>query len=275
MFPLPMEDSQKEMNYRTNHRVANTINIVVLGDLHFPFHSRQCIALVLYFLNWLKPEVLILNGDIVDFYALSRFDRDPNRITKLQEELDETLYFLKRVRRCLPSSEIIYMEGNHENRLRRWISSHPEVCSLRVLSLPSLLEFGKQDIQFVEYENYLHRYGLLFHHGDLARKHSGYTAKAMVEKWKTSGISNHTHRLGSYFVSGFGQQAKWIENGCLCSLNPHYYHGTPDWQQGFSVINWDEKQGRSFVESIEIHLPFGFYYRDNLFRLNSFEYRSN
>jgi len=60
------------------------------------------------------------------------------------------------------------------------------------------------------------------------------SAKGQWEKFNCSGISGHTHRVGSYKrTTGRGTDT-WIEQGCLCELKPGYIIGPPDWQQGFA-----------------------------------------
>ena len=73
-------------------------------------------------------------------------------------------------------------------------------------------------------------------HGDIARKHSAYTAKGNVENKGMSVFNNHTHRMGSYYKSDELGDRVGVECGCMCKLNPEYIDGTPNWQQGFAVI---------------------------------------
>jgi len=46
-----------------------------------------------------EPDTIFINGDLVDFYAISRFNKDPERELKLQEELDEAVNVLRQIKK--------------------------------------------------------------------------------------------------------------------------------------------------------------------------------
>src|SRR5271165_7217151 len=93
---------------------------LVWNDIHFPYHDPTAIELAIEFAVWFKPHIIWLNGDIIDFYAISRFDKDPNRQLAMQDDIDMTIAFLGRLRGLFPDAEIIYREGNHEARLQKF-----------------------------------------------------------------------------------------------------------------------------------------------------------
>lgn len=211
-----------------------------IGDIHVPYHDERALGLALDFISWWKPHRLYLIGDIIDFYQLSRYDKDPERLLGLQGEFDDTIQVLYRFRKAVGDKcRIIYKEGNHEFRLVKYLWAHPEIAGLKVMQLGSLLSFADLGIQ--EHYGYKDMLWLLpgkflVEHGDMARKWSGYTARGMLEKRGVSGISGHTHRMGSNFLTNYGNGVHvWYENGCLCRLDPGFIHGLPNWQQGFSV----------------------------------------
>jgi predicted phosphodiesterase len=225
--------------------------VVFLGDVHAPYHDPVAMGLVFDFLRWFKPDFVYLIGDWIDFYQLSRFDKDPQRILGLQDEIDQCRELMAKTREACPNAWLYFREGNHEHRLTRYLCAHPEIASLRSLQLPVLLDFQQLEIDYCPYNGDLDHYGFLVEHGDVARKHSGYTAKAMLDKRGISGITGHTHRLGAHYVTDAAGDKVWYENGCLCHTNPEYILGRPNWQQGFSVLhNWDD---RFQVEQICMH----------------------
>ena len=71
----------------TIHIDGNIIGAVV-NDVHVPYHDKVAISLACKVLAWWKPEVLIYNGDLLDFYDLSRYDKNPGRQYRLQDEID-------------------------------------------------------------------------------------------------------------------------------------------------------------------------------------------
>lgn len=203
---------------------------VVLSDIHFPYQDDKAIKAVYKFLEQLPVDTIILNGDILDFYDVSSFDKDPSRINSLQKEIDMAEKFFSKLRKLSPNSRIIFVKGNHENRLERYLKKHPELYSLDALKLPNLLGLDKFNI---EYKDKGFKLGSLkIIHGTIVRKYAGYTARAEMEKNDCSGVSGHTHRLCCYYYHTPERYLAWYESGCLCDLNPEYVE-CPSWTQGF------------------------------------------
>lgn len=203
---------------------------VVLSDIHFPYHDSKALKAVYKFLEQTPVDTIILNGDILDFYDVSSFDKDPARINSLQKELDLANKFFYKLRSLSSSSRIIFVKGNHEDRLERYLKKHPELYSLEALKLPNLLNL---DNYCIEYKDKGFKLGSLkIIHGTIVRKFSGYTARAEMEKNDCSGISGHTHRLAVYYKRTPSRDLMWAESGCLCDLNPEYVD-CPSWTQGF------------------------------------------
>ena len=203
---------------------------VVLSDIHFPYHDDKALKAVYNFLSNTQVDTIILNGDILDFYDVSSFDKDPDRINSLQKEIDMTQKFFKKLRSLAPKSMIIFVKGNHEDRIERYLKKHPELYSLNALKLPNLLNL---DNYVIEYSPKGFKFGSLkIIHGDMVRKFSGYTARGELEKHDSSGISSHTHRGGVYYYRTPERYLAWFESFCLCDLNPEYID-EPNWQQGF------------------------------------------
>lgn len=203
---------------------------IALGDIHFPYHNPNALDYTLSFISKFKPKYIILLGDIVDCYSLSRFDKDPSRILSLQKEFDYANSFIKELRSIAPYSKIIYIEGNHERRLQKYLNSHPEIASIRSLTVPTLL--GLDSLQ-VPYLSEFELGGIIFTHGEVVRKYSGQSARGEMEINDSNGVSGHTHRLALIHKSTRTRDLQWAEAGCLCTLTPDYIDHIPDWQNGF------------------------------------------
>lgn len=231
-----------------------TEKVVFLGDVHFPYQDKVALDLVDEFLAWFKPDFIYLIGDIVDCYQLSSFDKDPRRILGFQDELDQATEWLGRLSRAHPKSKKTLRLGNHERRLDKLLCRVPEISSLDSLSWKKLLKLDELGIELSPYNGRLHHRGFLVEHGDTVSSKSSATAAKMLERRGTSGISGHVHRLGvSYRTNARGTHA-WYENGCLCSLQPDYIIGDPDWQQGFTVGHFLKHQDskRFVIEQVTI-----------------------
>jgi len=209
---------------------------VVLSDQHIPFQDPVLEDLTIDFLREHKPTTIHLLGDVLDFYSLSTFDKNPARLTTLQDELDGSTRYFKRLRNVCPNSRIVYSEGNHENRLRRYLWSQARALShLRTLAFEELLGLRKYDIKWVDSHSPYKVGSLLFIHGELVRRASGASAKGHMDKFGCNVIHGHTHRLGAHYHRTYSDMMGAWENGCLCTLDPEYTV-KPDWQNGWSVV---------------------------------------
>lgn len=247
-----MTATAKAKSPRVRRNPAKTQRVVFLGDIHVPHHDHKAVALAVDFIRWFEPSHIYLIGDIVDFYALSRFDRDPTRMLSLQDELDQCIAVLQSIRKAAPKAEIAYRDGNHEHRLLRMLWQKPELSPLKALQLAELLQFSAVGIKHFPYNSKLSHKGFLVEHGDIVRKGSAYTAAGMLDRRQVSGITGHTHRLGTHFRTDASGDKVWLENGCLCDRNPEYIIGEPNWQHGFTVGRWIEASQRFFVEQVPI-----------------------
>ena len=86
---------------------------IVISDLHYPYEDTKAIKAMLQFIKLHKVQTVILNGDILDMYDVSSFDKSPERINSLQKELNKAKALFKELRRILPETEIVFVKGNH------------------------------------------------------------------------------------------------------------------------------------------------------------------
>ena len=71
---------------------------VIANDFHGQFRDKKTCGMLFNFIKREKPDRIILNGDIVDFYSISRFDKDPSRKEDLQDELNDGYNLLWEIR---------------------------------------------------------------------------------------------------------------------------------------------------------------------------------
>jgi hypothetical protein len=215
---------------------------VVGSDLHVPFHDPRAVGCFLGYIRDTKPNRLVLNGDIADFYALSKFSKNPKRELELQDELDATNDVLDALDSVMPEgSAKDFVLGNHCARLVRYLADNSRALhGLRALTLDELLhltERGYNVVPMVGRDASLHVGRVEVGHFNIARKDSGASARALLLDRGCSVIQAHTHKLSAIYKRkrGTGEQIAAWEMGCLCDLNPEYVT-SPDWQQGFATI---------------------------------------
>jgi len=231
----------------------------VIGDLHVPMMDYSAFEVTKAYLKSYKPDQLVINGDLVDFYSLSVFDKNPDRKFSVQDELDEAKAVLKDLRQTVGKNcDIYFLEGNHENRLQRYLWRNPELEGLRDLQLPKLLGLSEQNVKFIgvsgDYwkkdSGHLKIGDALIMHGDnrlngaSTSRYSGYSAKNTMMGIQQSVMINHVHRLALVHHSTPYGQLVGVECGSLCEPT-----GTANWQQGF--VTFETINGKN--ENYRLH----------------------
>ncbi len=209
---------------------------VFASDVHVPFQDETALRVAKQIIAEVQPDLFVLGGDWLDATQISRFDPDPRRKLTLQNDLDACKLLIREFRALLPNSRFVYKVGNHEDRIRKWASRNPEMGILDCIKLEALLDLEAVECEVVESTSRFSWNGWSITHGDIARKRAGATSQALIDKFGTSGVSGHCHRLATVEKRDANRQYCWIESGCLCSLTPDY-NEVADWAQGFTILN--------------------------------------
>ena len=227
------EKRRDDIKANTNHS-----QIFVLSDIHIPFQDDDTLANVFDCIIDSQPQYIVLLGDILDCYSISRFCKRPDRIRNLQHEIDVFYKLMRGLKKQIPNTEIHYVLGNHENRLEKLVLENPGLFGLKALEPQKL--FRLDELGIVYHKTKVKLNNFIYYHGDAVRKDASYSAKAeYIDHKMQDGVSGHTHRLGSYYTTYEQEPSGWFENGCLCKIEPDYLND-PDkanWQQGFTIVD--------------------------------------
>jgi predicted phosphodiesterase len=120
----------------------------LLYDPHHPYGSKHEYHLALDYLKRLKPKVnqIILGGDFADFYKISFWKDDPERMP-FKKEVEIVKQELKDLRSQFYRIPIIYLEGNHEQRLYRYVRDKaPELLYRN--NVTDVLDLKARNIQY-------------------------------------------------------------------------------------------------------------------------------
>lgn len=233
------------------------VRAVVGSDFHGPDCDPFALDVFMDTLKLQQPEFVILNGDVLDFWELSRFSHGPNRRLDLQGEIDWTVKnIFQRARKAAPKARIILVLGNHELRLIKFLVDNAQpLASLRCLSFGELLDLEKYGIELVfndammrdEVENqtlepkksYFRIAHHVFTHGESIGK---FPAADELRKWGgLSGTSGHVHRCQLMTAPTLTQPyANWL---CCPMMAKKGHHGydfvdIPEkWTTGFALVD--------------------------------------
>lgn len=221
--------------------------VVVASDFHVPYQDKKAVLSFISYCKGVQPDIIVINGDLVDMYMLSRFAKGEGR--NPMSEIEEARNILSELREACPSTKIHYVIGNHEQRLEKTIlTKAPELASL-IEDIFSI--FKLDDIGVIGCGSLTLNDNFVFKHGTLLGNKSGLSAIKEMENAYLSGATGHTHRLAKYIARKAGRKFVWLETGCLCSMEPEYMLN-PNWQQGFAMIQFENgKVKRAEVLEIE------------------------
>jgi hypothetical protein len=182
-------------------------------------------------------------GDTADCYAVSSHSKDPDRALRLEVEImvvnEEILDPLD----SIGARKKIFLGGNHEDRLRRYLADKaPEFDGL--VDIPSLLHLDTRGWQYVPYKQDT-RIGKLHITHDVGSA-GRYNVFKCLDTYQGNIVTGHTHRL-SYIVEGNakGEHMVSAQFGWLGDSSKIDYMASVNvrrnWSLGFGIGYLDER----------------------------------
>lgn len=238
-------------------RYGGKRRVLVLHDVHIPFHDPRALNAALgWGMKRLRADTVLLNGDTADFYALSHWERRPSR-RDFKAEVDDLKAFLEALRDRFPRATIIWKDGNHEERLFRYLEAKaPELWALPELSVPRLLEFERLRIDYVSEMRPIYLGDLPALHGHeyrFAISNPVNPARGLFLRAKGFAFCGHFHQKSEHQGTTLnGKVLRCWSAGCLCDLHPTY-RPLNEWSHGVMGVELDESgafdvQNRTIVE---------------------------
>lgn len=245
-------------------------------------HDEDAISLCLSMIRDLNPEVVVCVGDMLDAPEFGKYRTSPAFALTSQASIDRAATFAAELRACAPDAEIVWLAGNHEERitnaaldnlkaafgLKRGNDTH----GLPVLSVPFLCRFDDANVRYVPgypAGNYWINEKIKVIHGNRV-KSNGSTAHAYLANEKCSVIYGHIHRRewaersrddydGAKTVMAASPGCLAKTNGAVPStrggidLDGRPLNVVEDWQQGVGIVMFEPGDGNFFYEQVAIH----------------------
>ena len=198
----------------------------VLSDIHVPYHSEVALKAAVEHLKKQKIVGLLLNGDIADFYSISRYVKNPaNR--DFGDELAQVRQLLKWLRQEFPLVTMVYKQGNHEERYQHWLWQHAAELSLQPeMGLDVWLHCNLYDIRMVGDQLPVMLGKLPVLHGH--EKGKGMSApvnqaRGAFLRLHHTVLEGHGHRTSGHCEPDmWGDEVFCWSTGCLADLRPEY-----------------------------------------------------
>lgn len=214
---------------------------LIIPDCHIPFEDKRAYNLMLKVCRDLKITEVVLLGDYADFYDISRHGKTPGVEAIFYEEVEAVNERLDELDREFPKAKKVYIEGNHEYRLARYLTSHAEALE-GVVNVPALLKLKyRKNWKWVPYRpNQLYRIG----GSDLYARHeplsgSTHAAHGSVVKAGCSLVFGHIHRIQeSQVVMADGAIHRGMSVGWLGDADHPVMSYVPSfhqWSHGFGI----------------------------------------
>lgn len=216
--------------------------VLIIPDCHHPFADLRAYNLMLAVAEDIKPDEVVILGDFADFYGVNSHGKDPRIDILLRDEITYVNEKLDEIDSLFPDAKKVFIEGNHEWRLARYISNKaPELYGL--VEAKDLFRMDDRGWTWVPYTPNQHYQvagsKLYARHEPLAGgKH---VAQNTVEKAGCSMIFGHTHRIQeAQIVTLDGGNHRGISSGWLGDKNHpafSYVKGIAQWALGFSMVD--------------------------------------
>ena len=209
--------------------LASAKKVLFLPDIHVPYQDETALKIVCDFRKDFKPHRTVIMGDMMTADQVSSFKNDEE--TGLYEEYQLANGWLDK----LTKEGDVFLEGNHEERLRRAGLVKPTLR--KILSPERNLNLKKRGLRFLPYDNNPRKGTVRF--GKLRALHgwwcTQYAARRHAEAYGCC-VFAHTHRHQTFQPVHAYERNTGFNIGCLCRLDmPWQETSAPrGWTQGFA-----------------------------------------
>ena len=212
----------------------------IIADPHIPFHDKAATSIALNFLKKEAIDALVINGDLIDFYTISRWEKNPT-VTTLREELDLTRQFLQILRREFPGIQIYWKMGNHDERWERYLQlKAPLLCDMDFMGMEHVFGLRDLNIHISPRTERLQVGQISVIHGHEfwgSISSAVNAARGLYLKAKANAVCGHLHHTSEHSEGNIeDKQVGCWSLGALCQLHP-YYAPINKWNHGFAIID--------------------------------------
>lgn len=236
-------------------------DILVVGDCHVkPEQDLSRFSLLSKYIQDSLPDYIVIIGDFVTLESLSAWDNDKRQLMEGKRyEADmqagnEALNLMfagvknynakaRQHKKKMYNPTIIYTEGNHEDRLRRYLEKSPEFHGF--VNIQDDLHLSERGIDFYGYGGIASIDDVHFTHiphgvaGPISGK---YTLQRVSDFYQANMVFGHIHRLEYFHRSCYGGGThNYLAVGCFMDTTPEQYmeRNLENYWRGVVNINTD------------------------------------
>lgn len=246
-------DTTKRERLQTKTNSNKVERVLFVPDCHHPNVSERAWALMLKAAAQFRPDTIVLMGDFADGESLSLHEPDEPGKHDFESELGCVLQALTQLDE-LGATQKVYLEGNHEQRLSRYLARRAPAL-YRSLALPELLKLRDRGWLWVPYRTswVLGKLHLTHDTGSAGMNAHRASAKAFMG----SCAIGHTHRMAYEVLGRFDDSPYlsamfgWLGDPKLAARYIHEAKAA-EWVHGFGIGYKESDSGIVFVQPIPI-----------------------
>lgn len=249
-----------EESFEHFHLPKHLKNIGIMSDLHIPYHSIPAIEEAIDYFISKKVDAILLNGDVIDCYMLSKFEPDPRK-RHFADEILAFQQFIKVIKKSV-TPNIFYKIGNHEERYEKMmIVKAPELLSIPYFDFENVLGCKELGLTVIKDKRIVYIGNIPVFHGHELRMQSVAVnpARSLFLKTKASAMCSHLHRTSQHTEPSINEDISCWSVGHLGDEHP-LYAPINNWNRGiarvetngaeYEVINFPLKQNKLFAVTV-------------------------
>lgn len=220
---------------------------LILPDIHLPYEDKYAIDSILRMIQDVQPERVVQVGDLLDMKAPARWSKGTaaEYCNSVREEADSGIQFWTRLRQAAGTAELVWVTGNHEDRLKAYVNNYAPALRDIVPSTAELMRLDEFDVKYPKVQPWQIAPGVACIHGKLLAATAGLSARKEMLRHNRSIVQGHTHRLGVLYettdITRFALEAGWL--GDIRRAGSYLdFPGVANWQQGFGFLEADGKR---------------------------------
>lgn len=203
------------------------ITVMHACDIHFPFPNVSALEVFYQLAEHTQPNIIVVGSDSADFALLSSFKRSADLDENTPDELEVFEMFwlshIRRLRRVCPNATFVWIYGNHEYRIIRFLNdAAPKLRRTVMKAFKDIIKCDGQVLYLGE-TDYVRMGPLVVQHGKRINQYPSKSTLADLGNQLCTQFG-HVHRLDECVVAGELYTVWSVASGKLCNP-PHYIMG--------------------------------------------------
>ena len=216
-------------------------NLGIMSDIHIPYHSIKALDEAVNYFTIKKIDALLLNGDILDCYQLSKFQPDPRK-RNFGQEIIAFQEIIKTLQEALPNVKIFFKLGNHEERYEKFmINRCAEFLSISHFDFDNVLGCKELGIEVIKDQRRIYAGKLVIYHGHEVNMKavSVNPARTLFLKVHANALCSHLHRTSQHSEPSINEDIVCYSTGHLSEEHPKYARENK-WNHGIARIKLND-----------------------------------